>query len=133
MKTRFSCPHCGATLNPNVKVVLLAQRSGKRGLVLLDPKPGVYDPIPAEELGLSDGDRVDFACPACHAALVSTVDENLSVLEFRDEEGRDGRVAFSRICGEHATYVLVDEEVKTYGEHADARGGGNFFGVAPES
>jgi len=127
MKRTYSCPRCRATLNPNVKVILLATNRGRTGLVLLDPQPGNYEVLRAPELELEEGDRVEFRCPVCRATLESAASENLAELLFRDEEGNEGRVDFSRIYGEHATYLVTREEVLSFGEDA-GHYRGNFFG-----
>ena len=132
MKDRFYCPHCHATLNPNVKIILSAAQGGHHGLILLDPKPGIYESIAADELQLAAGDRVDFQCPICRHGLTSRVDENLAELGLKDREGREGRVDFSRVYGEHATYIVVSGEVRSYGEHAGQYQPGNFFGESAE-
>ncbi len=129
MKRTYSCPQCRATLNPNVKVILLATNRGRTGLVLLDPQPGNYEVLKAPELEFEEGDRVEFRCPVCRAALQSAASENLAELLFRDEEGNEGRVDFSRVYGEHATYLVTREEVLSFGEDA-SQYRGNFFGEA---
>jgi hypothetical protein len=128
MKSLYFCPKCQATLNPNVKVVLSARKEGHAGLVLLNPKPGIYEPIVADDLNLETGEKVDFYCPICHEVLTSRADDNLAELGFRDAEGEEGRVDFSRIFGEHATYIVMKGQVRAYGEQSSRYGGGNFFG-----
>lgn len=131
MKRTYRCPKCQAVLNPNVKIVLAARRLERRGLVLLSPQPGNYQAIVPPDLGLQHGDLVEFHCPVCGARLTAPHDENLAVLDFRFSTGLAGRVLFSRRYGEHATYFVADDEVKTYGEHAPGQQV-NFFGVGGE-
>jgi hypothetical protein len=130
MKRTYLCPKCSAVLNPNVKIVLAAVRHERRGLVLLSPQPGNYQAIVPEDLGLRDGDLVEFHCPVCGVLLTTSHDDNLAGLCFRFSTGLEGKVYFSRRYGEHATFFVADDEVRTYGEHASAQHTGvNFFGA----
>jgi hypothetical protein len=128
MKRTYSCPECSAVLNPNVKVILRASKGKRQALLLLSPRPGNYQVLGAEALGIARGDRVSFSCPVCHADLASAANRNLVELRFADEGGATGRVDFSRVFGEHATYVVTREQVRSYGEDAAAYGKVNFFG-----
>jgi len=132
MRRIYSCPHCDATLNPNVKIVLTAANRGHRGLILLSPTPGNYDLRQADDLDLRPGDLVDLMCPICGANLASDVNPCLAEVGFELEGGTTrGKVDFSRKVGEHATYVVTRENIRSYGENAD-RYSGNFFGTFSE-
>ncbi len=133
MKRTYYCPKCRAVLNPNVKIILTALRSDKHGLVLLSPQPGNYKAIIADDLPLTDGDLVEFHCPVCTTLLTAAHDENLAGLDFRFSTGLEGKVFFSRRYGEHATYFVTDEAVRSYGEHTPDSGGLNFFGAGQDS
>lgn len=128
MKRTYACPKCDGILNPNVKVILRATKGRKTALILLSPRPGNYDVIGAESLGIVRGDRVSFSCPLCEADLRSPANQNLVELTFHDDGGASGRVDFSRVFGEHATYVVTRERVRAYGEDAETYGNVNFFG-----
>lgn len=132
MKRTYSCPRCQATLNPNVKVILTAVRGNRRGLILLSPQPGNYNAIVPEDLPIAAGDLVEFHCPVCNALLTSPENENLAALRFRFSTGLQGTVLFSRRYGEHATYFISDDEVRTYGDDLGGGAGLNFFGVGQE-
>jgi len=129
MKRIYFCPACGATLNPNVKIILAASREGASGLLLFSPQPGNYEVIAPDELPLRPGDRLDFRCPVCGKSLTSRANENLAELGFRLSNGTEGRVHFARRYGEHATFYITTEEVRSYGENADAYSNLNFFGA----
>lgn len=130
MKRLYECPHCRATLNPNVKIVLQAAKGSNRGLILLSPQPGNYTVHPAENLDLQNGDLLTFRCPVCHADLQSPISKDLAEIGFRNVNGEVGRVSFSRVFGEHATFFIVGEEVRVYGEDAGRYKGLNPFGEA---
>ncbi len=132
MKRNYFCPKCRAVLNPNVKIILAAYRTNKRGLVLLSPQPGNYQAIVSDELPLSAGDLVEFHCPVCSELLTANHDENLVGLAFRFTTGLQGKVFFSRRYGEHATYFVTDDDVQSYGEHV-ADSGLNYFGAGKDT
>jgi len=132
MRRTYSCPRCQATLNPNVKVILTAVRGSGRGLVLLSPQPGNYSAIVPEDLPIQPGDLVEFRCPVCNALLTSEENENLAMLRFRFSTGLQGVVLFSRRYGEHATYFVSDDEVRSYGEDLGQGPGMNFFGAGQD-
>jgi predicted RNA-binding Zn-ribbon protein involved in translation (DUF1610 family) len=129
MKRVYFCPACGATLNPNVKIILAAVKEGAAGLLLFSPTPGNYEVIAPEELELQPGDRLDFRCPVCGKSLISRANDNFAELGFRLSNGTDGRVHFARRYGEHATFYITKEEVRSYGENADVYSNLNFFGA----
>ncbi len=132
MKRTYLCPACDAVLNPNVKVILRAAKGRKQALVLLSPRPGNYQATGTEALGITRGDRVTFSCPVCQADLTSAANRNLAELRFEDEGGGGGRVDFSRVFGQHATYVVTHERIRSYGEDAAAYEKVNFFGEGSE-
>jgi hypothetical protein len=129
MKRTYLCPECRAVLNPNVKIILAAYRQDLRGLVLLSPQPGNYQAIISDDLPLGQGDLVQFHCPVCSHLLTAKHDENLAGLAFRFSTGLEGKVYFSRRYGEHATYFVADDDVRSYGEHQAEIGGVNYFGA----
>lgn len=128
MKRVYFCPKCETTLNPNVKIVLVAANGGKRGLILLSPQPGNYQIYTSENLEIEKGDLLEIFCPVCDVNLHSHVDPHLAEVSFRTSQGGEGRVDFSRIAGEHATYIITAKEVRSYGENAGVYGALNFFG-----
>jgi hypothetical protein len=132
MKRTYFCPKCRATLNPSVKLILTMAKGRRRSLILLSPKPGDYSVILPGDFTLRDGDEVEFFCPVCGASLRSEASAHLTELGFRLEDGTKGRVNFSRKFGEHATYFVTREQVRSYGENAAIYGDANFFGAGGE-
>jgi RNase P subunit RPR2 len=127
MKRDYHCPSCEATLNPGTKIVLRATHGHRKGLILLSPQPGNYDAIIPAELALTAGHSVDLFCPVCGTDLRCPSDERLAGITFQSAR-EAGKVFFSRLVGEHATWVVTRETVRPYGEDADRYGNGNFFG-----
>jgi RNase P subunit RPR2 len=129
MKRTYFCPTCKAILNPNVKIILTLSSGRRRSLILLSPQPGNYSVILPSDVALRRGEEVDFFCPACGTSLRSEANPHLAEIGFRLEDGTRGRVNFSRKYGEHATYFVTKEWVRSYGENAAIYGDANFFGA----
>jgi len=131
MKKTFVCPHCQGVLNPNVKILLIADTGQAKGLVLLSPQPGNYKYLCDHSLegALHPGETITLSCPLCHADLTSGSDAQLARLELRVASHEPRRVEFSRIFGTHATFIINGGEVDTYGEDAGDFDALNFFGA----
>ncbi|MBW2258325.1 MAG: hypothetical protein JRI25_27520 [Deltaproteobacteria bacterium] len=118
MSWDYRCPKCEAMLNPEAGIVLVAARGEARVLAGFHPEPGNYEVHFPPEVSIEGGDIWTFSCPVCHADLVSAENENLCALHLRVGEERQ-QVLFSRIAGEHATYVVAGGEVaEQHGDHA---------------
>jgi predicted RNA-binding Zn-ribbon protein involved in translation (DUF1610 family) len=130
MKRTYSCPKCGAILNPSVKIILRATRGKQKGLFLFSPKPGSYDLITPTDFTLEKGDEVDFACPVCGTDLTSSKGKSWAEIRFSTSPEDQGTVIFSKVSGHHATYLICGDEIRWYGEHASSSI--NFWGVGPE-
>jgi len=118
MKRTYTCPYCHGILNPSTKIVLRGERGVHKGLFLFSPKPGNYDAIVPPGFELKKDDKVEFSCPICTHTLTSKRDVNLAEIAFSTSAGITGKAAFSRTYGQHSTYFITEEEVKSYGEHA---------------
>jgi hypothetical protein len=129
MKRVYFCLKCKATLNPNVKLILTMAKGRRRSLILFSPQPGNYSVILPGDITLDRGDEVEFFCPACGVNLRSEASAHLTEIGFRLEDGTKGRLHFSRKFGEHATYFVTKEKVRSYGENAAIYGDANFFGA----
>jgi hypothetical protein len=131
MKNQYVCPHCRAVLNPNVKIILVIQHRGRRGLILLSPQPGNFKFVldPGVEATLQPGAKVKFGCPACAADLTSPTNRHFAQLNLVVPGQEPRRVEFSRLHGTHATFIVSGDRVKAYGEDADDYRRVNFFGV----
>ena len=132
MKRSYYCLKCGTDLNPGTKIILTFIAKSGQGLILFSPQPGNYSVIVPEAARFRQGEAVQFNCPVCHAEITSAVNKNLAEIGFRFSNGLEGRVSFSRRYGEHATYFVTQEEIRTYGENAQVYSQVNFFGEGPE-
>ena len=116
----YLCPSCKSYLNAGGHIIFAVHiRKKQRGLVMLSPSVGNYDVLRHPALEIQAGDRVDFYCPVCHEPLTSIRNENLVEILMRDEDGSEHEVCFSRIAGEHSTYVLTGKDVEAFGSDAE--------------
>jgi hypothetical protein len=111
MSWEYSCPNCHAMLNPGPMVILIASREETRALVGFHPKVGKYDVFLPPEVTTEEGTKWDFSCPMCHHQLASGEDPDLCELELK-LGNEQLRILFSRIAGEHATFIMHEGEVK---------------------
>ena len=66
-------------------------------------------------------------------AKVKPAERLVDLLSRAGEDDPPVRVSFSRIHGEHATFLMADDRVDRFGEHADRYDNLNFFGEAKDS
>lgn len=119
MRWIYSCPHCGAILNPDETVVLVAAHGSTRVLMGFHPAPGNYQAFVPPGVVIEPGEAWDFSCPLCHASLVSYVDRSLCALDLQTGTERQ-RVYFDRTAGQRATFVVSAEgAVTVHGADAD--------------
>ncbi len=128
MKKTYLCPHCNAVLNPNEKIVFIVDDGDQRGLLLLSAKPGDYRLIADPNFPLVKGRVATFICPVCTKSLTSPVNDNFVEIKLDQGGNALSTVEFSRVFGEHATFILDGREMAAFGEDADDLDDINFFG-----
>lgn len=135
MGRSYYCPHCRKLLNPGTKVIFLVENGHELELVLLSAKLGDYSVVTSRSMNLLDGAIYTFHCPLCRADLTSNFDNKLVELLSRASADDESpvRVSFSRIHGEHATFLMAENGIDRFGEHADRYENLNFFGEAKDS
>ena len=114
------------------ELAVQALQSGDRGLLLLSPELGDYAVVLAESFPIEAGTVCNFRCPICHGDLTSDGNDKLVEILTRQPDQTEVRVAFSRVAGEHATFVCGPRGVTSYGEHAERYEGINFFGAGDD-
>jgi hypothetical protein len=121
MNRIYRCTACGSVVSPGGQmVVLVGIFGGAQMLIGFHPEPGNYELYAPPGAELERGDSWLFHCPVCHSSLVSELDPNLCALDL-EEGGLLKRVLFSRVCGEHATFVIADNgEPIAHGDDRDA-------------
>ena len=134
MGRSYYCPHCRKLLNPGTKVIFLVENGPEMELVLLSANLGDYSVVTSRSMSLLDGAIYTFRCPLCRADLTSSENDKLvDLLSRAGEDESPVRVSFSRIHGEHATFLMADDGIDRFGEHADRYDQLNFFGEAKDS
>lgn len=119
MRWSYSCPHCGAGLNPDETIILVGEHGETRMMVGFHPQPGNYRAHLPPGVEVEHGSTWSFFCPVCRASLVTEVSESLCALDMHTE-GTRHRVYFSRIAGEQATFVVSAEAlVERHGSDAE--------------
>ena len=129
LKVNYLCPSCRSYLRVwnNIIFTVKYQSGLKRGILLLNPELGNYDLIHHSSLKIEEGDMVEFLCPVCHANLTAVeINKNLAHVLMIDENNKEFSVFFSKICGEHSTFKIKEDDiVESYGE--DSSGYVNYF------
>jgi hypothetical protein len=116
----YQCPKCHAMLNPGETVVLVGEHDGLRLLIGFHPQPGNYQIYLPPDVAIAEGEHWSFYCPVCRASLVAGDIADLCELRMLDGD-TEHRVFFSRIAGEHATFVVKEREIaQRHGEHVAA-------------
>ena len=123
MPFTYLCPKCRANLNPNVRVVLVAQFEDRKGVVLMSAQLGDFKFIADKGFysGVKKGDALEFFCPVCSESLTSSTQEHFTELLLVNRKKPDQEphtLRFSRISDEHATFVYDGESVQEFGEDA---------------
>ncbi len=119
MSWEYSCPKCQAMLNPGCEVILAASSGETNVLIGMHPQPGKYEIFLPPNVSCEEGTEWNFSCPLCQESLRTNEDTNLCELGLF-VDGESLRILFSRIAGEHATFVLHEEKVRQkHGEDAD--------------
>jgi len=129
MRREYLCPSCGGVLNPGTKVVFVIEHGASRALLLLSPRLGDYGAVVGRGLVVTPGEAYRFSCLICHADLTSPHDPHLVQVLSRLGDGAPAVVAFSRIAGEHATFLQDARGLHRFGEHAARYQELNFFGA----
>ncbi len=119
MKRNYMCPNCKGYLNVGNHVAFSVTTGDKKqGLVMLSPTLGDYSMVHNPLFSLTDGEKVSFFCPICHARLASRKHTNLARILMIDEQDEVYEVLFSEVTGEQCTVQMMGDKFKVYGEHS---------------
>jgi hypothetical protein len=118
MSWEYSCPTCHSMLNPGTMVILIASHEETRAMIGMHPKPGKYDIYLPPGVVTENGDKWGFACPICHESLQTREDPNLCELVLK-VDGDPLRILFSRIAGEHATFIVHADTMNLKEQHGE--------------
>ncbi|MDX1350400.1 MAG: hypothetical protein R3279_09145 [Putridiphycobacter sp.] len=118
-KYSFYCPKCNHQLDESGSIHLKSERqNGDKGDMYLSTTFGTYAYKHVPEVVFQKNEVVDFFCPACHANLQSEAYPEYTIMTMRVEEKFDFEILFSRQAGMHKTYIVTEDGVESYGEHA---------------
>lgn len=114
---KYSCPKCARALNMRNGIVLIGELGERKTVFVFDPEPGKYDIDIADDQAVEPGTKWEFSCPLCNENL--TTDFNSRLAQLQMTEGDEIRtVVFSKVCNEHATFVLGGEHMESLGDKA---------------
>jgi hypothetical protein len=120
LKINYLCPHCRAYLRVWNNIIFIVKSEARKllSILLLNPELGNYDLIHHSTIEFQEGEMLDFICPVCRADLTATeIHKNLVRIIMIDENKKELDVYFSKICGEHSTFLIHDDDiVEKYGE-----------------
>ena len=55
---------------------------------------------------------LEFNCPVCHADLTANeINPNLARIIMIDENKKEFDIFFSKICGEHSTFLIHEDDI----------------------
>jgi hypothetical protein len=118
----YHCTHCDHKLNEGRDVHFLVGFEGeKKYPIKLSKIPGVFGHKSDHTISIKDGDKVNFHCTKCKRNLTSDSRPAFVEIILRVSKAIDYQLFISPICGERASYILLDGELASYGN--------NFFTV----
>ena len=119
MENNYMCPKCKGFLNIDRYVIFSVTTSrNRKGILLLSPKLGDYSVVCHPSLKLTEGEKISFFCPVCHARLASKRHTNLAKILMVDEKNEIYEVLFSEIAGERCTFQVMEGNFRVFGEHS---------------
>ena len=115
----YKCPKCRGHLNAGGHVIFSTMNTKKtKGLLLLSPSVGDYSFKKHEAYNVTDGELIEFFCPICQENLKSKKNPDFVELKMVDHNSEEYGVMFSRKAGVKSTYVVANENVKSFGDDA---------------
>ncbi|MFA4851388.1 MAG: hypothetical protein WC868_01555 [Bacteroidales bacterium] len=124
LKINYLCPHCRSYLRVwnNIILKIKSDLKNSQGILLLNAEPGNYTLIHHSSIKFEEGEKWDFICPVCGADLTATeINNNLAKIIMIDENNKVFDVYFSKICGEHSTFLIQEDNiVEKYGEKSSS-------------
>ena len=112
----YYCPKCDEKLSIDNQVLFHIQRSNKDMVKLyLDPKPRSYKYKCEPHIDFKKNEVVEFTCPHCNKNLESEKYANFTQIVLKVTDKVLFEVFFSRIYGDHRTYVGIEDFEEEYG------------------
>jgi hypothetical protein len=106
----------------NIILIVKSESRNLQCILLLNPKLGNYDLIHHASIEFKEGETLDFICPVCRVDLTAIgIHKNLVRIVMTDEHNLEFDVYFSKICGEHSTFLIHDDDiVEKYGAESSS-------------
>jgi len=119
MVNRFLCPECNGSLIIGNHLILKVINSRKQiSMMLLSPETGNYRSIKHPSFEAGHGDYIGLFCPLSNKTLNPGIHKNPAHPVMVDEQERRSDVYFSKIAGEHGSYLTEGDSVKVEVEDA---------------
>ncbi|MFK8036869.1 MAG: hypothetical protein AB8B74_01160 [Crocinitomicaceae bacterium] len=118
-KYNFFCTNCKHQLDDKGTIHLKTEReNGDNGDMYLSTSFGTYSYKHKPEIAFLDNELVNFYCPDCNSDLKSEKFPKFVKMIMRVENNFEFEILFSRKAGMHKTYIVTEDGVESYGEHA---------------
>ena len=112
---QYFCPECYEELSSNGEIVFDVCRSNGDVLELyLDVTPNTYNYRSEPPVEFVFGEQVEFYCPHCTLSLESPRKDKFVVIDLKVDNKKIIEVSFSKIFGEHKTFVGLKQFEEEY-------------------
>lgn len=114
LENNYLCPHCRSYLRVKNNIIFTIKSDVKnlKGILLLNPELGNYNLVQHSSIKIEEGETLEFICPVCGVNLTATeINSNLAKIIMIDENNKEFDVYFSKICGEHSTFLIQKNNV----------------------
>lgn len=116
MKKNFKCPKCNSYIRVGDYIVISAKSTeNETGLIFLSPEIGNYAKLTHPKFELKEGESYKLYCPVCHAKLNEEEKGNM-VKVILEQDGKEYKIHFSNIIGEHVTFRVAEDKVEKIGK-----------------
>jgi len=112
----YHCPKCDGKLSEDNKVLFHVKTTDQEMVKLfLDPKPRSYKYNCHPWVDFKENEVVDFVCPHCNESLTSEKYSKFVQITLKVTDKVLFDVFFSRVYGDHRTYVGIEDFEEEYG------------------
>lgn len=117
LEYNYHCPECNHHLNTAHGLKLNVRKDNiNLGYIYLNPDIGNYDYTLIGDFSLSENLKYDFDCPSCLSDLTSPKCELYAKLKLNVCEDVSFDILFSKICKDHKTLIVTEDNEFLKGE-----------------